>query len=62
MNRTNKLERLRSINFKKQIKELKEELTFKDQKLEESWSMYREEFADKRSCMKDLRIHRSETK
>jgi hypothetical protein len=59
MKRTNKLERLRSIGFKKKMKDLKEEITFKDQKLEESWMMYKEEVTAKRLSQRNLRLHRS---
>ena len=41
--RTSEMERKRAARYKKDLKEAKEELAFKDQKLEESWTRIKEE-------------------
>jgi hypothetical protein len=57
--RTNKIERQRAAGFKKKLKEVEDELDYKDQKLEESWLNYKEEVQAKRQAQRDLRLHRS---
>ena len=46
--RTTKMERQRAASFKRDLREAKKELSFKDQKLEESWVRIKEEVNDKR--------------
>ena len=46
--KTKQLERKRAAGFKKKLREAKEELEYKDSKLEESWQKYQEEVKAKR--------------
>ena len=57
--RIKQLERKRANGFKKKLREAKEELEYKDSKLEESWQRYHAEVADKRQSQRDFRLYRS---
>jgi hypothetical protein len=41
--RTNRIERQRASGFKKKLREVEEEMEFKDQKLDEAWVRIKEE-------------------
>ena len=61
MKKVNALEKKRAIKYRRELRNVKEQLESKDSLLEETHAAWKEEVQAKRSAQKDLRLHREAT-